>query len=106
MHRGLRLAEGHVHGSHSIVGPICFADDADYARASNLVSQRGISSEEFDRVNGDRAEAVGSLKVAKAQREMAAVNLDYTKVRAPITGHSSSVSHDAHATGVRAEAGV
>jgi RND family efflux transporter MFP subunit len=61
----------------------------DYQRATNLVPQRGISPEEFDKVSGDRAEAVGSLKVAKAQRDMAALNMDFTKVRAPLSGKIS-----------------
>jgi RND family efflux transporter MFP subunit len=63
--------------------------DADYARASSLLPSRGISPEEFDRVIGDRAEAIGSVKVAKAQREIASVNLNYCKVKAPISGKIS-----------------
>jgi RND family efflux transporter MFP subunit len=61
----------------------------DYQRANNLLPQRGISHEEFDKVAGDRAEALGSVKVAKADRDSAALNVSFTKVRAPIDGKVS-----------------
>jgi RND family efflux transporter MFP subunit len=63
--------------------------EADFSRASRLLAQRGMSQEEYDKVAGDRAEAVGSLKVAKAQKEMADLNMEYTKVRAPLSGKIS-----------------
>jgi RND family efflux transporter MFP subunit len=63
--------------------------EADFARAGRLLAQRGMSQEEYDKVNGDRVEAVGSLKVAKAQLEMAQLNMEFTKVRAPLSGKIS-----------------
>ncbi len=63
--------------------------EADFSRASHLLTQRGMSQEEFDKVAGDRAEAIGSVKVAKAQRDLAELNVSYTKVCAPLSGKIS-----------------
>ena len=42
--------------------------EADFARSGHLLAQRGTSQEELAFVAGDRAEALGSVKVARAQR--------------------------------------
>jgi RND family efflux transporter MFP subunit len=60
--------------------------DADYQRAMNLISKGAIGREEFDKINGDRAEAVAAVAVAKAQRDMASLNLGFTKICAPLSG--------------------
>src|SRR5262249_29410801 len=51
--------------------------------------RNGISREEYDKIAGDRAEAAAAIGVAKANRELAALDLDYTKVRAKISGQVS-----------------
>jgi RND family efflux transporter MFP subunit len=60
--------------------------DADYQRAMTLISKGAIGREEFDKINGDRSEAVAAVAVAKAQRDMASLNLGFTKIRAPLDG--------------------
>jgi RND family efflux transporter MFP subunit len=63
--------------------------DADYQRAQGLLPGQRISREEFDRIAGDRAEANAAIAVAKASRDLASLNLSYTKVEAPISGRIS-----------------
>jgi RND family efflux transporter MFP subunit len=63
--------------------------DADYQRAADLLSKRALGREDFDRVVGDRTEAVGALAVAKSARDMAELNMSFTKVRAPLNGRVS-----------------
>jgi RND family efflux transporter MFP subunit len=63
--------------------------NADYQRSSGLFARGALGREDFDRVIGDRTEAAGALEVAKANVEMAQLNLDYTKVRAPASGRVS-----------------
>ncbi len=60
--------------------------EAEYQRAKALMGRAAISREEFDKVNGDRVEAQGAIEVAKAQREVERLNLEFTKVRAPVSG--------------------
>jgi RND family efflux transporter MFP subunit len=40
----------------------------------------------MDRIEGERAEAEAAVQVAKAARELAQLNLSYTKITAPISG--------------------
>jgi multidrug efflux system membrane fusion protein len=63
--------------------------DADYHRVSNLYARGNASREEFDRVAGDRAEAEAAVGIAKANRDLAKLNLEYTRVYAPIAGRLS-----------------
>jgi RND family efflux transporter MFP subunit len=63
--------------------------DADYHRVANLFARGNASREEFDRVAGDRAEAEASVGIAKANRDLAKLNLEYTRVYAPIAGRLS-----------------
>ncbi len=58
----------------------------EYVRAKNLLSSRSVSQEEHDRYKADFDEAVASLEVAKANRDLASLNLEWTEVRAPISG--------------------
>ncbi len=51
--------------------------------------KNAVSKEEYDRIVGDRTEATGNLKVAKANQETAALKLSWTKVIAPLTGRIS-----------------
>jgi RND family efflux transporter MFP subunit len=63
--------------------------EADYQRAADLLPKRAIGREDFDRIAGDRTEAAGAVAVAKASRDMAELNLSFTKVRAPLSGRIS-----------------
>jgi RND family efflux transporter MFP subunit len=58
----------------------------DFERVSGLLPSRSISREDYDKVLGDREEAVAGLKAAVAQRDQAKLNLSYCKVYAPISG--------------------
>jgi RND family efflux transporter MFP subunit len=64
--------------------------EADYRRAVTIYPKGGMSREEFDKIAGDRAEAGAAVGVAKANRDLASLNLSFTKVRAPISGRISS----------------
>jgi RND family efflux transporter MFP subunit len=56
-------------------------------RAERQLPLKGvISQEEYDKAVGDAAEAVAAVRVAKASEESAQLNLNFTKVTAPITG--------------------
>jgi RND family efflux transporter MFP subunit len=68
--------------------------EADYRRASAMFSKGSMTREDYDKVSGDRAEAVAAVGVARAQRETAALNLSFTKVTAPISGLISRRSVD------------
>lgn len=63
--------------------------EADYRRAEKLIQTKAISQQEFDQVAGDRAEAEAAVKVADAARANAKLNLDFTIVKAPISGRIS-----------------
>lgn len=68
---------------------------ADYQRASALRARNAIGREEFDKISGDRDEAVAALEVARSARDFAKQNVDYTKVRAHISGYISRQYIDA-----------
>lgn len=61
----------------------------DYNRAAALLPARAISQEEFDKIVGDRNEAAAAVRLAEAARDLAQLNLGFTKVLAPITGRIS-----------------
>src|SRR5262249_55790270 len=63
--------------------------ELDFRRAADLLRRSALSREDFDRVNGDRVEAEGALKAATGSRDMARLNLEFTKVRAPLSGRIS-----------------
>lgn len=63
--------------------------DADRLRAETLLKKAVTSREEYDRVVGDRGEAAGSLAAGRAAVERARLDLEYTKVVAPIAGRIS-----------------
>jgi RND family efflux transporter MFP subunit len=62
---------------------------ADFERARRLLSQRAIGQEEYDKIVGDRSEAEAAVRLAEAGIAAARLNLDFTKVRAPVAGHIS-----------------
>jgi RND family efflux transporter MFP subunit len=59
---------------------------ADHSRARTMVGTRSISQEEFDRTAGELLETQAMVRAAKAALEAARLNLDYTEVRAPVSG--------------------
>src|SRR5262249_35987865 len=63
--------------------------DADLARARRLVSTGAIPREEFDKIVGDRGEAAASLQALRAAVQQAKLDLEYTKVIAPVNGRVS-----------------
>lgn len=63
--------------------------NADFARARTMVSKQAISQEEFDKVVGDRGEAVAARAAAQAAVERARLDLGFTRVTAPVSGRIS-----------------
>jgi RND family efflux transporter MFP subunit len=63
--------------------------EADRLRAVRLLAKGAMSQEEYDRTVGDRGEAAGSLAAYRATVDRARLDLDYTKVIAPISGRVS-----------------
>jgi len=63
--------------------------DADFARYSELVKKGTVAREEYDKVVGDRGETLASRAAAKAAVERAKLDLQYTKVTAPVSGRTS-----------------
>ncbi|MCW8091090.1 efflux RND transporter periplasmic adaptor subunit [Alteromonas sp. ASW11-130] len=63
--------------------------EARAGRYKNLISKNAISEQENDDVIAQLAQAKAAISVAKATTELAKVNLDYTKVYAPIDGEIS-----------------
>src|SRR5262245_7643291 len=61
----------------------------DFTRGEALFAIRGISQEEFDRRVQARKEAEAALIVARAAERVAALNVEFTRVRAPIGGRIS-----------------
>lgn len=68
--------------------------DADYERGKALFAKGAMSREEIDRITADRTEAQGMLMVNEAARDLAELNVSFTKVRAPLGGRISSLSID------------
>jgi RND family efflux transporter MFP subunit len=62
---------------------------ADYERAVTLYPKGSMSRADYDQITGDYAEAQSAVKSARAARKTAELNLNYTKVLAPINGRIS-----------------
>jgi RND family efflux transporter MFP subunit len=58
----------------------------DFARARTLVGTRAMSREDYDKVAGDRNEALDAASSAKAILDNSQLYLKWTEVRAPING--------------------
>ncbi|CAN5426489.1 efflux RND transporter periplasmic adaptor subunit [soil metagenome] len=58
----------------------------DFARARKLAQTAAMGREEFDKVSGDLSEAKAAVQSANAARDAAKLNLEYTEVKAPISG--------------------
>ena len=59
------------------------------ARAAPLIENKVKSQEEYDQYTFDQAEAKATLKGMIAAKELAELNLDYTRVTSPIDGRIS-----------------
>ena len=58
------------------------------ARAKKLAAARAISAEEMEQRNAAVAEADAAVRAADAARDVAALDLEFTEVRAPISGRA------------------
>jgi RND family efflux transporter MFP subunit len=63
--------------------------ERDYHRVKSLLARGAVGQEEYDRYEGDYREAAASLDVARANRDLAELNLGYTRVTAPVSGRTS-----------------
>ncbi len=63
--------------------------NADVARAERLLGKGAMSREEYERTIGDRGEAAGTLAAYRAAVDRARLDVEYTKVVAPISGRVS-----------------
>jgi len=63
--------------------------DMELERAQRLVSTQAISREELDARTSGRAESDAAIRAAEAAVRMARLNLEWTVVRAPISGRVS-----------------
>ncbi len=63
--------------------------ERDYHRAKSLIERGAVGQEEYDRYEADYREAVAGLDVAKANRDLAALNVEYANVSAPVSGRVS-----------------
>jgi RND family efflux transporter MFP subunit len=86
----LARAEGNVVQSEGRLTRL----NGDFERAQALLAKGAMSKEEIARITGDRTEAQGALLVNKAARDLAALNVGFTRVRAPLSGRISSRSID------------
>jgi RND family efflux transporter MFP subunit len=59
---------------------------AEYARAKVLLAKNAISQEDFDKTAGDLSEAKAMVKWTKTQVVSAKLDLDFTRIDAPISG--------------------
>ena len=62
---------------------------ADFKRATNLFERGAIGKQEFDLISSDFAEAEADLGASKARLDTARLNLDFTKITAPMSGQLS-----------------
>jgi RND family efflux transporter MFP subunit len=60
--------------------------EANFKRATDLVARGAISQEEFNKLAGERAESEASIRVARSNSDLARLNLEFTRVLAPIAG--------------------
>jgi multidrug efflux system membrane fusion protein len=62
---------------------------ADFDRAGKLIESRAISQEDFDTRAKAAAEARSAVKASEARLAIAKLNLEFTEVRAPVSGRIS-----------------
>ncbi|HEV7575505.1 MAG TPA: efflux RND transporter periplasmic adaptor subunit [Caldimonas sp.] len=59
---------------------------SEFVRADRLLEEQAIAQREHDERNNAQREAEANLRAAKAALHSAQLNLDYTEVRAPVSG--------------------
>jgi RND family efflux transporter MFP subunit len=57
-----------------------------YQRAMGLVQNNTITKEEFERIEADKDEAEAAVDAAHVDLKIANINLDFTKIKAPLAG--------------------
>jgi multidrug efflux system membrane fusion protein len=62
---------------------------ADLGRAEKLVAIQGVSQQEIDQLKAAVRNGEANVKAAEAARVQAKLNLEFTEVRAPVSGRSS-----------------
>lgn len=62
---------------------------SDVDRISSLIKTNAASRQEYDKTLGDRAEVEGELMAAQAALDHAALDLNFTEIKAPISGRIS-----------------
>ena len=80
----LAQAEGNVAAAEAKLVRL----EADLARARTLLAEKVISQEGFDTASSERAETVGTLQALRAAVERAKLDLEFTHIRAPISGRT------------------
>src|SRR5260370_7174887 len=65
---------------------------ADFVRSSELLKAQVIAQSEYDNTKASYGEAAASLNAAEAALETSRLNLEWTDVRAPITGRVSRMN--------------
>lgn len=80
--------------------------DAKHRRYKELIKVEAISKQDFDDIKAGLAQARADVSIAKAAVEKAKIDLDYTKVYAPISGRigKSSVTKGALVTANQSDA--
>ncbi len=68
--------------------------ESDFQRAQALIQSASIAKGDYDLALGDRNEAAAMVGVAQAAQNTAKLNLDFTKVTAPISGRISRQNID------------
>jgi RND family efflux transporter MFP subunit len=81
----LAQAEGNLASMQSRVRRL----DADLVRAQRALELRAVAPEDYDKVVGDRGEAAASVEALRAAVQQAKLDLEYTKVLAPVSGRVS-----------------
>ncbi|MGO4327587.1 efflux RND transporter periplasmic adaptor subunit [Cupriavidus sp. 2TAF22] len=74
------LAAAQVRASHA---------QTELARAQRLVQDNAVSRREFDERDNGAREAVANVRAAQASLEVARLNLNYTRIVAPVSGRVS-----------------
>ena len=63
--------------------------DIDFKRSESLRQKALVSAEEFDQKTAALRQAEASVRAAKAGRDMAALNMEFTQIKSPIAGRVS-----------------
>jgi multidrug efflux system membrane fusion protein len=64
----------------------------EYSRSEKLKAARAVSEEELETRRGELQQAEADQKAAQAQEQQAALNIEFTRIRAPISGYVSAAA--------------